>query len=267
MKKALPYIVLTGLISFSVFLAVAVVLLAVLRVDSFPSQQKTTSLADAIALLPHPEYALQGRKLTENIFWVNTSAAPYDEAWAGDESWIVNVRAGKATFLGDRTIGITSGDAEVVVNDAFLIVYWRGGWEWSSTMITDYISRSSGKLWYQTTVENGERMQFIDHDVNKTFEIRFAPENLCDSATPENLATKEFIEGILVNGQLYPFTEKIEVSCEFNEDARLASEYQVRYASVNTHKYPTKVSFGSSAFEITLPIHYLDQGIDVHVSR
>lgn len=245
MKGRLPIIILTAALGIS--LAMNALLIAKVPETSLPISAptepdrpqapagKAVSLADAIALLPHPEQALAGKHVSGDLYWVWVQDRTKDTVQNDeirDESWIVDVAKGSATRVSSHKLG-AEGQADFSTVEPFYQYFkvdWHG-WEalGGEIFFMEYIDRDTGQLAYTVIPDNGRGAE-ISAGTEKV-EVRYAPADVCvgrpgDAGKPE--PTEGMARGLTVNGRLFPFPEgPIKVRCNFGSGSTRRATFEV----------------------------------------
>lgn len=183
-----------------------------------PISQETTkpsSLASAVSLLPHPEYVLSGRKMSDAHYWV-WSRNMSEGTNPLEQSWVVDVEARTTNLVSERNfgpVGATVSTSESL--SGFLEVAWMGGWEGLWTRAQEYYDRTNGELAYALVIHSGQSMEVISPE--KTLLINYDPLDLCGEVSSLQNSLTTVATGLNINRQSFPFPKPIDIVCAFDD--------------------------------------------------
>jgi hypothetical protein len=246
-------------------------LFAILAVWALVGTQyhKSSTLADAIDLLPNPEYAVEGRKLSEYIFWVHTTEASPDEDWPGAFSWIVNTKTGKTEMVPQNHGEVGVSNPWSYNRGDYFVVNWSGGWDGATSDEKEYFSRSNGRYLFTASANNRNRISVTDSS-GKVLELVLLPEDICNGTTYENSPQARFASGLEINGEDYAFPRPIEIECNVNNDGGPGHQEFTSFR-IEPGQYPESlyIDLGkveSERAEVAVPIYHLDNSkpLEVH---
>jgi len=266
MKNAIIYlglvIVLAISISINVFLFRELkVLRTPVQVEEIEVTDNAESLADAITLLPNPENAIGGRKISDGIYWVWVRVPNPKGGLTSpiEQSWIVNLNNQIANNISERNFGPVGGNVWVdVFSDEYLEVDWSGGWEGFSLNAKEFFDRQTGELLYTLIVNSGQNAELLAGD--KDWKIDFEPLDLCDSVVSEtNLNGKDLATGLNIDGTVYSFPKSLEVTCNFSEMSGQKLHDHFSFVLSEDEQVVRLILPGSAHVEIPIPSLNLEE--------
>ncbi|MBU0613799.1 hypothetical protein KJ766_00755, partial [Patescibacteria group bacterium] len=191
--------------------------------DQMEEAGSVQSLADAIVLLPEPEYAVSGREMSNGIYWVWVrkpieNELTHPDSWqTHDESWVVDVQTKKVVMISEYSFGVPFGStaSHVGASDSYFYTHWQAGWESFNTDVKEYIDKNTGLLKVRITSYNNGIIKIENNE--KSLEVTLAPEDFCSDVLAVSGVETRQATGIMVNGEFFAFDNSIDIQCGRND--------------------------------------------------